>query len=248
MSNTSDGSESTLLQPWDSFERYLAFSPHPDDVELGCGGTLFRLGRRDAQVHLTVVTDGRLGTRDPALRPETVARTRAREAEAAAAELGISLSLLGLPDGGPLDHYDLRDRAVREIRSWRPDYVLVCDPWLRYEAHSDHRAVGLAVSEAALLSGLVHFAPSDLAPWTVQGVLFYFPERADVLSPLDDEDHAARQRAIACHRSQFGPDDPYLERLTQQLRRQGAAAGCTFAEALHLRSRTELHIPIPSGR
>jgi len=236
------------LQDWQASERYLAFSPHPDDAELGCGGTLFSLRRRGAEVHLTVVTDGRLGTRDPALRPEAVAGMRAGEQRAAAAALGVELRMLGLPDGGPLDHYDLRDRAVREIRRCRPDYVFVCDPWLRYEAHSDHRAVGLAVSEAALLSGLVHYAPGEVAPWTVQGILFYFPERADVLHPLTEEAYDARSRAIACHLSQFAEGDPYLERLGEQLRRLGEAAGSRYAEPLHLRSRTDLHIPEPSLR
>ncbi len=234
------------MQDWRSAAGYLAFSPHPDDAELGCGGTLYSLRRRGAEVHLTVVTDGRLGTRDPALRPEAVATLRAQEQKAAAAVLGVELRMLGLPDGGPLDHYDLRDRAVREIRRCRPDYVFVCDPWLRYEAHSDHRAVGLAVSEAALLSGLVHYAPGAHAPWTVQGVLYYFPQRADVLSPLDEEAYAARGRAVACHRSQFAEGDPYLRRLDEQIRAFGAAAGREHAEALHLRSRTELHIPVPS--
>jgi LmbE family N-acetylglucosaminyl deacetylase len=234
------------LQDWQTSERYLAFSPHPDDAELGCGGTLFRLARQGAAVHLTVVTDGRLGTRDPMLPPEAVARLRREEAAAAAAVLGAELSLFGLPDGGPIEPYDLRDRAVREIRRFRPDYVFVCDPWLRYEAHSDHRAVGLAVSEAALLSGLAHYAPDEQQPWTVKGVLFYFPDRADVLSPLDDDAYAARLRAIACHRSQFSPADPYLERIAEQLKAQGTAAGAPYAEALHFRQRTDLHIPQPS--
>ncbi len=235
------------MQDWRRSERYLAFSPHPDDAELGCGGTLWSLGRRGAEVHLTVVTDGRLGTRDPGVPPDAVARLRRGEAEAAAAVLGARLHMLGLPDGGPFDAYDLRDRAVREIRRCRPDFVFVCDPWLRYEAHSDHRAVGFAVAEAALLSGLVHYAPDELAPWTVKGILFYFPDRADVLSPLDPEAHAARSRAIACHRSQFGPEDPYLARLDEQMRAQGLQAGAVWAEALHLRTRTDLHIPQPAS-
>ena len=233
------------MQDWQTAERYLAFSPHPDDAELGCGGTLWRLAEGGAEVHLTVVTDGRLGTRDRSTSPEEVARLRSGEAQAAADVLGAQLHLLGLPDGGPHDPYDLRDQAVQEIRRCRPDFVLVCDPWLRYEAHSDHRAVGLAVAEAVLLSGLVHFAPGTFAPWTVQGVLFYFPDRADVLSPLEPAAHAARSRAIACHRSQFGPEDPYLGRLDEQLRAQGLQVGAPWAEALHLRTRTDLHIPGP---
>jgi LmbE family N-acetylglucosaminyl deacetylase len=227
--------------------RYLAISPHPDDAELGCGGTLHMLSQQGAAVGLTVVTDGRLGTRDPQTPPEALARTRAEEAAAAAATLGLELHMLGLPDGGPHDHYDLRDRLVREIRAFRPDYVFACDPWLRYEAHSDHRAVGLAASEAALLAGLPHFAPGGAPPWTVEGILFYFPDAADLFVPLDEPGYRRRQAAIACHRSQFGADDHYLARLAEQLRRQGAAVGAPYAEALQLRRRTDLHIPGPQA-
>ena len=228
-------------------ERLLAFSPHPDDAELGCGGTLFRMARAGAEVHLAVATDGRLGTRDPAVRPVELARLRALEQQAAAARLGLSsLTMFGLPDGGPLRPRELAALAVREIRRLRPQWVLVCDPWLPYEAHADHREVGLAVAQAALLSGLPHYLPQgDLPAWTVEGALFYFPGRPDVLSPLDEAALRARREAIACHASQFSADDPYLRRLEEQLRRQGEAAGALCAEALHLRLREDLHIPAP---
>lgn len=231
---------------WRRGDRYLAFSPHPDDAELGCGGTLWQLAHGGAAVRIVVVTDGRLGTRDPALTPAEVAELRAQEAAAAANALSADLRRLGLPDGGPHDPYDLRDRLMREIRLWRPDYVFACDPWLPYEAHSDHRAVGLAAAEAALLSGLVHCAPDSGEPWTVAGILFYFPARADILNPLSRDALAARERAIACHASQFAPGDPYLERLGREMADRGATLGSPAAEALHLRRRTDLHIPSPA--
>ncbi|MDA8344525.1 MAG: PIG-L family deacetylase [Thermaerobacter sp.] len=235
------------LHEWRDAGSFLFVSPHPDDVELGCGGTLATLARAGAEVHLAVVTDGRLGTRDPLRMPDEIALIRSKEQQAAAKELGAKLRMLGLPDGGPHDYYRLRDRAVALIRDVRPDYVFVCDPYLPYEVHSDHRMVGLAVSEAVLLAGLPHYAGGSGAAHDTEGILYYFPRRATELSPLDEESLARRRRALACHRSQFGRDDQYLERLEAQLRHYGSTAGAIAAEPLHLRRRTELHIPDPEG-
>jgi len=235
-----------MHQEWNRAKRYLAISPHPDDVELGCGGTVASLARDGREVLLAVFTDGRLGTRDPELLPEKVAGIRAEEQRAAAAELGVELRMLGLPDGGPHDYYRLRDLAVGLIRTARPDYVLVCDPFLPYETHSDHRLVGLAASEAVLLSGLPHYAAGQGEPHNAMGVVYYFPGRPNVLAPLTAEDVAARARAIACHRSQFSPGDEYLLRLEEQRRRGGERAGVLAAEPLLVRRRTELHVPDPA--
>lgn len=234
------------LTAWHDARRFLFVSPHPDDVELGCGGTLSALVRAGATAEIAVFTDGRLGTRDAALSPEAVAGIRRVEQEAAARVLGAKLRMLGLPDGGPHDYYRLRDRAVALVREVRPDFVFVCDPELPYEAHSDHRMVGRAVSEAALLSGLPHYAAGHGAPHDVQGVVYYFPHHPTELSPLDEEACAARERAIACHQSQFGEGDPYLARLHAQLARYGEKVGATAAEPLHVRERSALHIPDPS--
>lgn len=222
---------------------FLAISPHPDDVELGCGGTIRHLARHGHKVHLAVVTDGRLGTRDPNTTPDEVARIRALEQKESAKVLGAELRMLGLPDGGPHDPYRLRDLAVQLIRSIRPDWILAPDPWLPFEAHSDHRAVGLAVAEAALLCGLPHFASGEGAPHTPEGVLFYFPSTPTLFVPLSPQDAADRAAAIACHRSQFAPGDRYLQRLGQQMESDGARIGAELAERLHPRRRIDLHIP-----
>lgn len=225
-------------------QRILAISPHPDDAELGCGGTLSRLSRLGHEVDLAVVTDGRLGTRDSDTSPDEVAVRRAREQASAASVIGARLHMLSLPDGGPHDHYALRDIAVGLLRELRPQWVFVCDPWLPYEAHSDHRVIGYAVAEAALLSDLPHYAPGPVPPHAVEGVIFYFPARPTTLVALTDADAERRRAAIACHESQFKPGDAYLQRLDRQMEIDGAAEGSRLAERLHVRRRRELHIPV----
>ena len=72
----------------------LAVGPHPDDVELGCGGTVARLATGGKRLGILDLTAGELGTRGDVT-------VRAREAEAAARALGVAWrSCLALPDGG----------------------------------------------------------------------------------------------------------------------------------------------------
>src|SRR5712691_4409235 len=93
----------------------LCFGAHPDGVELTSGGLAARLAAHGHGVGIADLTCGELGTRGDVA-------TRAREAQAAAAALGVSLRVtLGLPDGG----LDRRDRAqlravVECLREHRP--------------------------------------------------------------------------------------------------------------------------------
>ena len=71
----------------------LAIGPHPDDAELGCGGTLALLARRDRRVGILHLTRGEAGTRG-------TADERRREAERAAQALGVEvLEFLDCGDG-----------------------------------------------------------------------------------------------------------------------------------------------------
>ena len=54
----------------------LAVYAHPDDADVGCGGTLARWAKAGSAVHLVVCTDGGKGTRDPKVKPADLARAR----------------------------------------------------------------------------------------------------------------------------------------------------------------------------
>src|SRR6476659_9871046 len=72
-----------------SMSSILVFGPHPDDQELGMGGTIAKLVRQGHKVHLVDMTNG-----EPT--PFGSVETRARESAAAAKVLGVSRTLLGL--------------------------------------------------------------------------------------------------------------------------------------------------------
>jgi bacillithiol biosynthesis deacetylase BshB1 len=123
----------------------LAIGAHPDDVELGCGGTVAKLaggGRRVAILHLT---RGEAGSRG------TVTERRA-EAERAAAALGaVALHFLDAGDGafrtGPAEE----DELIALLRRLRPELVLGPTP---ADRHPDHGRAHRLVADACFYAGL----------------------------------------------------------------------------------------------
>ena len=79
--------------------RVLVITPHPDDSELGCGGTVAKWVSHGAVVVYVLCTNGDKGTSDPDMKPEHMAEIREAEQLAAAKILGIKhVSFLRFPD------------------------------------------------------------------------------------------------------------------------------------------------------
>ncbi len=189
-----------------SARRVLAVQPHPDDNEIGAGALIARLRDQGCDVRYVTVTDGSMGTMDPDMAPAELAGLRRREADAAA-------SLLGVSENRHLGHRDLLDspmpglraELMQEIGEFRPDFVLTCDPWLPYEAHPDHRAVGMAVAEAVSFLQFPHVpgAPKDAPAQPV--VAFYGTAQPNVRIPAGPY-WQRKWEAVARHQTQFPPD------------------------------------------
>ncbi len=216
----------------------LVFGPHPDDLEIGIGGTIAKHAARGDRVGLCDLTAGELGSNG------TVDQ-RLAEAEAARAVLGARWRInLRWPDraiGQAADH--ARD-AVKVCRDTRPRTIA-----LPYGAdrHPDHVAAHQVLTDAVFNAGLRRYETGTEA-WRADWVCFYFIN--DSIAPsfvVDVSEHYQRKRdALACHRSQFTPADgaAVATRLTSPLFLQlvesrdaqfGAQAGVSFAEGLVVR-------------
>ena len=126
----------------------VAFAPHPDDVELFCGGTMLRAAAGGRSTAIVDLTDGELSTNGG---PER----RARERDAATELLGLSARRsLGLPDGSLGTDPGHRDAVVEAIRELAPRVVLA--PYWE-DRHPDHRAAGSIVREACFLAGIARY-------------------------------------------------------------------------------------------
>src|SRR5262249_49214241 len=126
----------------------LGVFAHPDDAEIGAGGTMAKWAAEGREVHLLILTNGNKGSQVVGQDPEELARIRAEEDAAAGRALGIKdVRVLETNDGELETTHGVRAAVVRRIREIRPQVVLSCDPttWFienRYINHSDHKAAG----------------------------------------------------------------------------------------------------------
>ena len=96
----------------------LAFGAHPDDIELGCGGTIAKEIANGKKVGLIDLTRGELGTRG-------TAQTRDQEASDAAIILGVAVrENLGFADGFFVNDKEHQLKIIEMIRKYQPDIVL----------------------------------------------------------------------------------------------------------------------------
>jgi bacillithiol biosynthesis deacetylase BshB1 len=218
----------------------LALGPHPDDVELGAGGTLAAAVAAGGAVGIVDLTAGELGTRG------TVEIRRA-EAEASALALGVrSRECLGLPDGGLSAHDpDQTAAVVSVLRRHRPA-VLVCPHG--DDDHPDHVEGAALVERAAYLAGLARYAPGPQEPHRPRRILFAMGRRPFVPTLIVDVSavYESKRRALACFRSQFhrDPSDPvvtpisepgFLAGIESRDRYYGARIAAGFGEAFFTR-------------
>jgi N-acetylglucosamine malate deacetylase 1 len=130
----------------------LVLAAHPDDAELGCGGTILKHVSLGHKVGVVDFTRGELGTRGT---PET----RKQEAEDSGKILGLSLrENLGLPDGFFKNEREHQLEVVRAIRKYQPEIVLAN---ARYDRHPDHGRGSELAFEACFLSGLSKIFTTD---------------------------------------------------------------------------------------
>lgn len=128
----------------------LAVGAHPDDVELGCGGTVALLAAQGRKVGILHLTRGEMGTRG-------TAEERTAEAAAAAQALGaVELGYLDCGDGGLRTGRAEEDALIARLRAWAPDLVLSPTP---HDRHPDHGRAHQLVEAACFYAGLRNRAP-----------------------------------------------------------------------------------------
>lgn len=222
----------------------LCFSPHPDDTEIMCGGTVARLASQGARVDLCVVTNGACGSNDPAVNREDLIPLRQDEQREAARLLGVrEVVFLGYEDGFLEDSHRLRTDLIRQIRRLKPDAVIGPDPCLYYLEqwyvnHPDHRRLGEALL-AAVNPGIstVPLYRSELydrgfAPHTLKALLLVASPNADLFVDID-RFIDVKIAALDAHESQrqgWGVSELAVKSLGKMAAAQGNMQ-CRYAEA-----------------
>jgi LmbE family N-acetylglucosaminyl deacetylase len=222
----------------------LSFGAHPDDIEIGCGGTELLLRGQGCEITHAIATSGEAG--HGSANPAELARTRESEATEAARRIGAtSVEFLRLQDG--LTHFtrEQKIRVIALIRRVRPDVVFVHSSRDRFP---DHRVVHELVMTAIAGAAGPWYAEaggSPHSPRSVYGYEVWHPLEApttfvDISSVIE-----RKIEAIRCHRSQMQPiayDDAFLG----LARYRGALSGeGRYAEAFEV-VRTETNFSFSS--
>lgn len=199
----------------------LAIAAHPDDIELGCAGTLVRWKAKGGRFGIVDLTRGEMGTRGNA-------ETRDREARQAAEILGAEFrETLDFGDGGLRQTRENELALIEVIRRERPRLILTSFP---DDRHPDHRRAGELTTDAAFYAGLRRIETSFPAHRPQQTIYF---STAYVHAPtfvVDvTEAMETRRAAVRAFASQF--HDPRSTEPTTLLSAKG------FLEAIEARAR-----------
>jgi N-acetylglucosamine malate deacetylase 1 len=225
---------------------YLVIAAHPDDAELGMGGTIALLLSKGKRVGILDLTDG-----EPT--PHGTVQIRRLETQAASAALGITWrENLGLPNRLLEADLAARHRLAGVIRQTRPR-VVFAHYW--EDSHPDHIAASALADAARFWAKLTKTdLPGD--PHYPQHIYYYFSVHLRLhVRPsfvMDISDHLeTKMRALECYQSQFvtgrsTAPPTFLDALRDRARYWGwsigAAAGEPFVsrEEIGLRGMTEL--------
>ncbi len=215
--------------------KILAIGIHPDDVELGCGGTVARCADAGHDVVVVDLTAGESSTNG-------TVEQRAEEAREAARILGAAArECLGLPDTRLCATDDAQRRAVVEaLRRHRADVALVPSS---DDPHPDHAEGGRLVEAALYLAGIAGCEPSAGDAWKTPLALRYGGRRPVRPVIVVDVTPVAQRKheAIRAHASQFGAvpgarptplnAEGFLDAVVGRERETGQLAGVARAEA-----------------
>ncbi len=184
----------------------MAFGAHPDDVEIGLGGTVIKHTANGYKCGIVDLTAGETGTNG-------TAKIRREEALRAAEIMGVEVrECLGLPDAR-LQVNEENLRAVIEIiRRYRPKVVVGS---YHLDRHPDHLRASQLVREAAYLSGLWKYPAEDEAHRPSVVAQYFLGHVGEPTFVVDISKHYERKMGALCaHESQFGlPGDTQWDTL-----------------------------------
>ncbi|OXM88039.1 bacillithiol biosynthesis deacetylase BshB1 [Paenibacillus rigui] len=212
----------------------LIFGAHPDDAEIGMGGTIVKHTSQGYRVGICDLTYAEMSSNG-------TVETRQEEAAKASDVLGLALrSNLGLPDRGLWIGPEPIASITREIRKHKPRIIFA--PYWE-DRHPDHIACSKLVQEAVFNAKLRKYEP-DTEAHNVEQTYFYFINdvvEADLLVDISDV-HQQKMDALKAYRTQFESaaagnnyvatplNQGYLERVEAKDRMLGQKRMVPYAE------------------
>ena len=182
-------------------KRVLSFGTHPDDIEIGCGGTELKLIEKGFEVTHVFITSGESGSQT--ISREALGATREREAVAAATMMGVSdVRFLRFEDGLTEYTRSMKLEVVDVIRSIRPAIIFTHSA---QDNFPQHQVASKLVHNAIIHASGPWYQETSEKPWDTPVVLGY-----EVWFPMNTWQTAVditgqvelKLKALGCHESQ----------------------------------------------
>lgn len=173
----------------------IAFSPHPDDAEMGCGGILLKLKDKGYRTGIIDLSRAELSTNGDL-------ETRGKETKEASKILGLDVrENLGLEDGNIKNDAESRLKVIESVRKYRPSLTLI--PF-KQDRHPDHENSYKLLKDAIFISGLQKFK-TELAshrPHIVVSYMLHYEFKPSFIVDISRY-YKKKLEAVSAYRSQF---------------------------------------------
>ena len=198
--------------------RVIMIGAHPDDCDLGGGGTAILFAKMGYAVKFVSVTNGDAGHQ--ADKGKSLAARRYAEAQEAGKRFGVTYDVLDNHDGQLMPTLEVRMQIIKKIREWNADIVIAPRP---NDYHPDHRYTGVLVQDAAYMVAVPDVAPETPA-LRKNPVFLYFqdhfqrpnPFRPDITVDITNV-FPQKIHALDAHTSQFYEWLPWIGHYSEQV-------------------------------
>ncbi|MBT3622076.1 MAG: bacillithiol biosynthesis deacetylase BshB1, partial [Flavobacteriales bacterium] len=211
----------------------LVFGAHPDDVELGCGGTVIKEVKAGKKVGIIDLTRGELGTRG-------TAEIRTAETKKATEIMGVAVrENMNFKDGFFKDDEAHKLAIIEKIRKYQPEIVITNAV---SDRHPDHGRGSEISVDACFLSGLEKIETNQKV-WRPRAIYHYIQFNnltPDVVVDISEE-MGEKLNAVKAYSTQFfNPESNesetiissmgFLDSVTYRAKDLGRQANCEYAE------------------
>ena len=211
----------------------LVFGAHPDDVELGCGGTVIKEVQSGKKVGIIDLTRGELGTRG-------TFESRDKETKKATATMGVVIrENMNFKDGFFKDDDEHKLSLIKKIRQYRPEIVITN---ALSDRHPDHPRGSQITIEACFLSGLekIETAQEIWRPRAIYHYIQFNNLTPDIIVDISKQIDL-KLEVVKTYKTQFyNPEskesetiissEDFLESVKYRAKDLGRQSNCQYAE------------------
>ncbi|MCL5772083.1 MAG: bacillithiol biosynthesis deacetylase BshB1 [Actinobacteria bacterium] len=225
----------------------LAFGPHPDDVEMGCGGLLLKLKKSGYKTGIIDLTMGELSSNGNI-------EVRQKETQDASNILNLDIrENLKLQDGNIINDVESRNKVIDIIRKYKPKLVLI--PYYK-DRHPDHENAHKLLKDSIFIAGLVKYETSlkfyrpdivinymlhfEFAPSFITDISDVFEKKVEAVTAYKSQFFSSEKKDIVTHISTKSFNDI----LHTRARYYGLKINTSFGEPYFINSKIKINDPV----